>query len=72
MSIFPSNRGDVFLLTEKGEAAVEDLEGPEFNEVVERCSLVNKVFKGMSGTKIKNFIYENFPEVVAKPIGKEI
>ena len=41
-------------------------------EVVERCSLVNKVFKGMSGTKIKNFIYENFPEVVAKPIGKEI
>lgn len=72
IAVYPTEKGDAFQLTERGEFAVKELEGPEFEEIIERCRIVNKIFGNRGGTWIKNFIYENFPEVVAKPIGKEI
>lgn len=72
IEIEPSERGDVFKLTNKGNAAIEELEGPEFNEIVERCKLTKRLFGSKTGTYIKKFIYFNFPEVVGKEIGEEI
>jgi hypothetical protein len=72
IDVYPTEKGDAFQLTERGEFAVRELDSPEFEEIVERCRVVNKIFGNRSGTWIKNFIYENFPEVVAKSIGKEI
>lgn len=72
IEIYPTEKGDTFQLTARGEFAVKELEGPEFEEIIERCKVVNKIFGDKGGTWIKNFIYENFPEVVAKSIGKEI
>jgi hypothetical protein len=72
VSIYPSKKGDVFELTERGRHALEEMEGPDFAEVVQRCKLVHALFGKKSGTQIKDYIYENFPEVVALSIGKEI
>jgi hypothetical protein len=72
IEIEPSEKGDIFILTNKGKAAVEELEGPEFDEIVERCKLVGKLFRSKSGTYMKKFIYFNFPEVVGKKVGEEI
>lgn len=72
IEVYPTDKGDVFQLTERGQFAAEELDTPEFEEVVERCRIANKLFGDRGGTWIKNFIYENFPEVVAKSLGKEI
>lgn len=72
ISIYPSDKGDVFVLTNRGQFAVDELQGPEFGEIVERCRLVRRLFGGKSGTAIKRFIYDSFPEIVARPIGWEI
>jgi hypothetical protein len=72
IEIEPSKRGDVFKLTNKGKAAIEELEGPEFNEIVKRCKLTKRLFGSKTGTYMKNFIYVNFPEVVGKEAGEEI
>lgn len=68
----PSERGDIFGLTRKGEVAIEEFEGPEFDEIIERCKLVKKFFGSRGGTSIKKFIYDNFPEVTGKGIGERI
>lgn len=72
MEIEPSEKGDVFSLTNKGEVAVEELEGPEFDEIIERCKLAKKLFGSRSGTFIKDFIYGNFPEISGRGIGEKI
>ena len=72
VSVHPSDKGDVFALTDRGQFAVEELHGPEFEEIIERCRLVFRMFGRKSGTTIKNFIYDNFPEVVGRPMGWEI
>lgn len=64
--------GDVFKLTDKGKVAVGELNGPEFDEVIQRCQLVYKLFGSVRGTTIKNFIYEHFTDLVEKPMGAEI
>lgn len=66
------SKGDVFLLTKKGEFAAKELQGPEFEELQERCFLVHKLFGDVSGSTIKTFIYEYFTEIIDKPLGAEI
>ena len=66
------NKGDVFHLTAKGKAAVEELDGTEFEEIIKRCKLVYKLFGGVAGNTIKQFIYNYFTEVVDRPLGAEI
>lgn len=70
--IYPSEKGDVFELTDRGRFAVEELNGSDFEEIVQRCQLVNELFGSESGTNIKDFIYKNFPEIVVISLGKEI
>jgi len=72
IAVCPSDKGDVFALTDRGQLAVDELQGPEFEEIIGRCCLVYRLFGGKSGTQIKSFIYDNFPEIVARPIGWEI
>jgi hypothetical protein len=72
ISIHPTDKGDEFALTDRGQFAIEELQGPEFEEIVERCRLVYRLFGGKSGTAMKKFIYDNFPEIVARPMGWEI
>jgi len=72
VSINNSKKGDVFQLTDRGKTAAEELRGVEFDEIIERCKLVYELFGTSSGTSIKEFIYDNFPEIVAKPLGESI
>lgn len=59
---------DSFLLTETGADLASDLiEQPEFHLLSDRCRIVKKLFGDVSGTKIKDFIYRHFPEVVQMP-----
>ncbi len=61
MEILPSKtKGDVFQLTKKGEAAVEELIEPEFDELTNRCQLTDKLFGKSTGATIKRFIYHYF------------
>jgi hypothetical protein len=72
IEVEPSGKGDIFVLTNKGSVAAEELEGPEYEEIIQRCKLVKKLFGSRSGTGIKKFIYEKFPEVVGKEVGEVI
>jgi hypothetical protein len=64
--------GDAFRLTTKGEAAIQMLDGPEFNEIVERCRFVKKLFGKVAGNTIKDFIYQHFANIVDQSLGTEI
>jgi hypothetical protein len=66
------SQGDIFQLTEKGKTAAEELEGPEFDEIVERCKLTRELFGKVAGSTIKNFIYRYFTDILDKPLGAEI
>ncbi len=66
------SKGDVFRLTEKGSVAAGELEGPEFQELHDRCELAQELFGHLSGSTVKDFIYQHFTEVVNRPIGSEI
>ncbi len=72
ISISPTKSGDEFSLTERGQDAVNELKGPDFDEIINRCQLVYKKFKDFSGTQLKDYIYSSFPEIVALPISSEI
>lgn len=72
ITVEPSDKGDIFELTLRGQYVVEELSGPDFNDIVERCQLVKRLFGQDTGTAIKDFIYKNFPEVVAMSLGEEI
>ena len=73
VEITPSKtKGDIFKLTRKGEAAVDELTGSEFEELITRCQLVYKLFGKSTGTTIKRFIYHYFTDIIDKPLGAEI
>jgi hypothetical protein len=73
IEIEPSkSKGDIFKLTVKGRAAVEELEGSEFEDIIERCKLVYRLFGTSAGNTIKLFIYNYFTNILEKPLGAEI
>lgn len=72
IEITPTTKGDIFQLTETGKFAVSELINPDYQELIDRCKLIYDHFKRFSGSKLKNLIYENFPEIVNKPLGEEI
>ncbi|HEX8608385.1 MAG TPA: hypothetical protein VF679_07085 [Pedobacter sp.] len=72
MEVKPSEKGDVFSLTERGEYAVEELQGPEFEDIIERCKQIYNRFGKLKGNQIKEYIYREFPEIVVKTLGEEI
>ena len=60
-------------LTDEGrELAAEILTREVFSDLAERSRLLARTFGEFSGTKLKDFIYETFPEVGGMPWGEEI
>lgn len=72
ITILPSKNGDVFELTDRGRYAVNELDNAEFENIIRRCELVSQLFRNKTGTAIKDFIYQYFPEVTSRSLGEEI
>lgn len=64
---------EVFRLTAAGVAAAATLaEDPAHAEVAGRAAVVHRAFSGFTGTRLKQFIYDHFPEIVARRLGATI
>lgn len=62
-----------FGLTNSGSKLLEQImQKDSYSLVVARARILKKVFGRWSGTKVKDFIYKWFPEVISMPIGQEI
>lgn len=72
VTISPTKSGDEFALTTRGQEAVNELQGPDFDEIINRCRLVYQKFKDFSGSQLKDYIYKTFPEIVSQPLSSEI
>lgn len=71
--ISPIGGVDHFILAPAGEDVVKKLlEEKDFSEIALRCRIIKKALGKRSGASLKNFIYENFPEIVQQPIGSVI
>ena len=64
---------EIFRLTAKGfELAGRMSTESTYSDVAGRAKLVRALFYNFSGTRLKDFIYRSFPEVVAREIGGTI
>jgi hypothetical protein len=64
---------DTFRLTMQGTAVLRQIEDdPAFDDLVRRANTIYKLFNSYSGSRLKLFIYENFPEVVNRGLGESI
>ena len=64
---------EVFRLTPAGAAAAAALAAdPAHAELAERAALAHRAFSGFTGTRLKQFIYDQFPEIVARKLGATI
>lgn len=64
---------ELFGLTSAGKQVAENLSNsPFFTQTILRAKVLKKVFPRWSGSGVKNFIYENFPEIVSLSLGEEI
>jgi hypothetical protein len=72
ITVSPGKNGDIFELTGRGRYAVQELHMFEFDSIIKRCQLVSKLFRNKTGTAIKDFIYQYFPEVTSRRLGEEI
>ena len=64
---------DIFMLTKLGESIAKNLIGKKsFKNLASAAIIVGELFVSYSGNKLKNFIYENFPEVVSIPLKSKI
>lgn len=64
---------EVFRLTELGSTIVAALEGnPAFQDYTARARVAYRLFNSFSGSRLKDFIYQHFPEVVGRGIGETI
>lgn len=59
-------------LTEPGVAKTDELAEREENADILACTRVVKRHFDLSGTTLKNFIYDTFPEIVSLRLGEEI
>ena len=66
-------RTEVFRLTDRGtQAATELATADEYSDLATRAADVYRLFYNYSGTGLKEFIYNYFPDVVSKEIGETI
>jgi hypothetical protein len=64
---------EMFALTDNGvEIAKKLTDNQVFQVLITRAKVLKTLFPQWTGSGIKSFIYENFPEVIALPLGKEI
>jgi hypothetical protein len=60
-------------LTEEGRAVAQRLSATsEFAEVRRRAGLLPGPFRTMGATRLKNFVYEVFPEIIDMRLGEQI
>jgi len=60
-------------LTERGRSVADSIvEHAEYSDIAERSRTIAKEFSHMSGTRLKEFIYEVFPELADMRWGEEI
>lgn len=61
---------EIFRLTTKGHTVASELiSSPIYADLVSRANTVYSLFNKFKGSRIKDFIYSNFPEVVNREIG---
>ena len=64
---------EIFRLTSLGLDAVRRIaDAPEYAGIVERAKTTASLFPNFGGTKLKDFIYQHFPEVVRRQVGTPI
>lgn len=60
-------RTEVFRVTDRGRAVAGALaQDPAYADLVARAALVHGLFGSFSGNRLKTYIYDRFPEVVAR------
>lgn len=60
------------VLTEEGERVAMKLEVGPMKKLSDRAKVVSRRFGSQSGTALKNFVYETFPELTDMKWGEEI
>jgi hypothetical protein len=64
---------EVFQLSVKGMEISEEIAlEPSYADIVSRANFVNRLFSKYNGNRLKEFIYQYFPDVVNKDIGEVI
>jgi len=64
---------EIFRLTEKGKEVAQALaKDPAYEDLARRANTAYHLFNQFSGNRLKDFIYDNFPEVVNRKIGEAI
>jgi DNA-binding PadR family transcriptional regulator len=68
-----ASKVDTFRLTPKGKRLLEDLAStPAFSDLIRRANTIYHLFNAYNGSRLKSFIYQEFPEVVNREIGEKI
>lgn len=68
-----ASKVDVFRLTPKGKTVLRNLEAdPAFSDLVRRANTIYRFFNAYTGSRLKLFIYQKFPEVVNRKLGESI
>ncbi len=64
---------EYFGLTLEGQAIANTLSSdPVFKDISQRALALKRIFPRWSGTRVKEFIYREFREIVSLPLGEEI
>lgn len=64
---------EIFRLTRKGwNVAKSIMDDPIYTDLASRADTAYHLFNAYNGNRLKEFIYENFPEVVGRKIGAQI
>lgn len=64
---------DVFRITQRGQEVASLLaKEPVYEDLVRRANTAYRLFNNYTGNRLKDFIYEHFPEVVGRRVGEII
>lgn len=64
---------DIFRLTDRGMSVLRNIDAdPVFSDLVRRAIAIYKLFNTFTGSRLKDFIYQKFPEVVNHKLGEKI
>jgi hypothetical protein len=68
-----ASKVDIFKLTPYGQDVLNSFEeDPAFVDLIRRAKTIYRLFKNYSGSRLKQYIYHHFPEVVDRGLGEQI